>query len=62
MTETLDRPPTRARSAGARRRQAVDVRLLGLTGVLVLLCLIGFITNPDTFLTQDNISDRKSVV
>ncbi|TMZ54502.1 ABC transporter permease, partial [Klebsiella pneumoniae] len=36
MTETLDRPPVRPRSTGTRRRPSVDIRLLGLTGVLVL--------------------------
>ncbi|TLW91057.1 ABC transporter permease [Saccharomonospora piscinae] len=56
MTETLDRPPVEPQSAGTRRRKPVDVRLLGLAGVLVLLLAIGFATNPDTFLSQDNIS------
>ncbi|PXY28355.1 ABC transporter permease [Prauserella muralis] len=58
MTKALDRSPVHSgESAGGRRRGfALDVRMLGLAGVLVLLCLIGFITNPDTFLTEANIS------
>jgi len=34
----------------------IDARLLGLTGVLVALCVVGYITRPDTFLTEGNIS------
>ncbi|MFF5990562.1 ABC transporter permease [Prauserella flavalba] len=57
MTKALDRPPVRSGTASALRRSVrFDVRLLGLAGVLVLLCVIGFITRPETFLTQDNIS------
>ncbi|PRX48580.1 monosaccharide ABC transporter membrane protein (CUT2 family) [Prauserella shujinwangii] len=57
MTKALDRPPVKPAATGAGRRAfPVDVRLLGLTGVLVLLCLIGYVTNPDTFLTEGNIS------
>ncbi|PXY21859.1 ABC transporter [Prauserella coralliicola] len=47
------------RSAGVsalRRSVRFDVRLVGLAGVLVLLCVIGLITRPETFLTQDNLS------
>ncbi len=43
-------PPPRAPRAG------LDLRLAGLLGVLVLLCLVGFITRPDGFLTEANIS------
>ncbi|WP_243859885.1 ABC transporter permease [Amycolatopsis arida] len=39
-----------------RRGPSVDVRLLGLTGVLLLLCVVGYLTRPDTFLTQENVS------
>ncbi|WP_019811040.1 ABC transporter permease [Saccharomonospora halophila] len=57
MTETLDRPPVRpANAGGRRRRRTVDLRLLGLTGVLVLLCVVGVVTNPDTFFTGANLS------
>jgi ribose transport system permease protein len=33
-----------------------DPRLLGLTGVLVILCIVGQLTRPDQFLTDGNIS------
>ncbi|MEU3271943.1 ABC transporter permease [Saccharomonospora sp. NPDC006951] len=57
MTKALDRSPVSPAEEGGKRRSfPVDVRLLGLGGVLLLLCLIGFITQPDTFLTQENIS------
>ncbi|WP_019816226.1 ABC transporter permease [Saccharomonospora saliphila] len=57
MTETLDRPPVTNSGTGGRRRSLpVDVRLVGLAGVLVLLCLVGYVTNPDTFLTEANLS------
>ncbi|NIJ13428.1 ribose transport system permease protein [Saccharomonospora amisosensis] len=57
MTKALDRPPVRPAGAGARHRSwQLDVRLLGLAGVLVLLCLIGLFSSPGTFLTEGNIS------
>jgi ribose transport system permease protein len=57
VTETLDRPPVRPKQDGALRRSLrFDVRLLGLAGVLVLLCVIGYITEPNTFATQANLS------
>ncbi|WP_199430143.1 ABC transporter permease [Qaidamihabitans albus] len=57
MTKALDRPPVKPAATGAGRRAfPVDVRLLGLTGVLVLLLLIGYVTNPDTFITEGNLS------
>lgn len=57
MTKTLDRPPVRPKQDGALRRSLrFDVRLLGLAGVLVLLCVIGYITQPETFATQANLS------
>jgi ribose transport system permease protein len=34
----------------------VDPRLLGLAGVLVVLCLVGQITRPELFFTESNIS------
>ncbi|WP_253776250.1 ABC transporter permease [Goodfellowiella coeruleoviolacea] len=46
--------PATPRAGGARR--AWDVRLLGLLGVLVLLCAVGYATRPDAFLTEGNIS------
>ncbi|TKG71542.1 ABC transporter permease [Prauserella endophytica] len=57
MTKALDRPPVRSAGVSALRRSVrFDVRLVGLAGVLVLLCVIGLITRPETFLTQDNLS------
>ncbi|MQA11480.1 MAG: ABC transporter permease [Pseudonocardiaceae bacterium] len=41
---------------GNGRGFPIDVRLLGLAGVLVVLCLIGYITRPETFLTEENFS------
>nr|WP_307867855.1 ABC transporter permease [Umezawaea beigongshangensis] len=32
------------------------MRLAGLVGVLVVLCLVGYVTRPDSFLTEANIS------
>ncbi len=56
-TETLNRPPVQPTvNGGQRRRINLDLRLLGLAGVLVLLCVVGQITRPDTFLTNDNLS------
>ncbi|WP_116047414.1 ABC transporter permease [Amycolatopsis palatopharyngis] len=57
MTETLDRPPVRPKQDSALRSSLrLDVRLLGLAGVLVLLCVVGYITQPETFATQQNLS------
>ncbi|GAA1275150.1 ABC transporter permease [Saccharothrix xinjiangensis] len=39
-----------------RRRRALDLRLAGLLGVLVVLCAVGYATRPDSFLTEANIS------
>ncbi|MFC6089870.1 ABC transporter permease [Saccharothrix sp. BKS2] len=38
------------------RRRALDLRLTGLLGVLVVLCAVGYATRPDSFLTEANIS------
>lgn len=43
-------------TAAVKNSLRFDVRLLGLAGVLVLLCVVGFITQPDTFGTQANLS------
>ncbi|SFB58654.1 monosaccharide ABC transporter membrane protein, CUT2 family [Amycolatopsis marina] len=57
MTDTLDRPPVRPKQDSALRGAfRFDVRLLGLAGVLLLLCAVGYITQPDTFATQENLS------
>ncbi|MFD2488256.1 ABC transporter permease [Amycolatopsis jiangsuensis] len=39
-----------------RFRFTADPRLLGLVGVLVLLCVIGQLTRPDQFFTEGNLS------
>ena len=51
-------PPHTAPGTGKARRGRfpVDVRLAGLLGVFVLLCLVGFLTRPDAFLTEGNLS------
>ncbi|MBK1786269.1 ABC transporter permease [Prauserella cavernicola] len=57
MTKALDTPPVASSTASALRRSLrLDVRLLGLLGVLILLCVIGIITRPETFPTQENLS------
>ena len=38
------------------KRIQVDPRLLGLAGVLVVLCLVGQFTRPELFFTESNIS------
>jgi ribose transport system permease protein len=40
----------------AKRGFPVDLRLAGLFGVLVLIIIIGWVTSPDQFLTESNIS------
>nr|WP_221472561.1 ABC transporter permease [Amycolatopsis umgeniensis] len=39
-----------------RSNFALDTRLIGLLGVLVILCVVGTVTRPDQFLTEGNIS------
>ncbi|SFH59320.1 ABC transporter permease [Amycolatopsis regifaucium] len=39
-----------------KRSFSLDTRLLGLTGVLVILCIVGQVTRPDQFFTEGNIS------
>ncbi|WIV54179.1 ABC transporter permease [Amycolatopsis nalaikhensis] len=57
MTET-QAPPQEALPAERKRRFAftADPRLLGLAGVLVVLCLVGQFTRPELFFTESNIS------
>ncbi|HEV2779292.1 MAG TPA: ABC transporter permease [Actinophytocola sp.] len=38
------------------RRFQLDIRLTALIGVLVLLCVVGYISQPETFLNDSNIS------
>ncbi|GAA3458207.1 ribose transport system permease protein [Saccharothrix longispora] len=39
-----------------KHRRNLDLRLTGLLGVLVVLCIVGYATRPDAFLTEANIS------
>jgi ribose transport system permease protein len=56
MTDT-EAPPRKAVSAEGRRFSfRADPRLLGLAGVLVVLCLVGQFTRPELFFTESNIS------
>ncbi len=45
-----------ARPGGPRRLLPTDMRLTALLVVLLGLCLIGYLTRPDAFLTEGNIS------
>ena len=54
MTEQVETVPER-KVVSAKRFQ-VDPRLLGLAGVLVVLCLVGQFTRPELFFTESNIS------
>ncbi|AIJ22869.1 ABC transporter permease [Amycolatopsis methanolica] len=59
LPEATQAPPPRAAppaSKAARGRFRVDVRLAGLFGVFVLLCLVGWLTRPDAFFTEGNLS------
>ncbi len=44
--------PAATKGGGLR----LDVRLTGLFAVLVLLCVVGYLTRPDAFLTEGNLS------
>jgi ribose transport system permease protein len=62
MTETpphlmTPAPPQEALPAERKRfAYSADPRLLGLAGVLVVLCLVGQFTRPELFFTESNIS------
>ncbi|MFE2753561.1 ABC transporter permease [Actinosynnema sp. NPDC059335] len=57
MTETRVLDPKAAPPAErGRQRRNLDLRLTGLLGVLVVLCVVGYATRPDSFLTEANIS------
>ncbi|MEU4743516.1 ABC transporter permease [Actinosynnema sp. NPDC023658] len=57
MTETRVLDPKTAPPADRREhRRTLDLRLTGLLGVLVVLCVVGYATRPDSFLTEANIS------
>ncbi|OZM72044.1 ABC transporter [Amycolatopsis antarctica] len=53
--EAAPEPPGEQRPRGGFALK-VDARLLGLAGVLVALCVVGYITRPETFLTEGNMS------
>ena len=57
MTEArvLD-PKSAAPQEPPKHRRNLDLRLTGLLGVLVVLCIVGYATRPDSFLTEANIS------
>ncbi|PSL56182.1 monosaccharide ABC transporter membrane protein (CUT2 family) [Saccharothrix carnea] len=57
MTETrVVDPETAAPGEPRKQRRNLDLRLTGLLGVLVVLCIVGYATRPDSFLTEANIS------
>jgi ribose transport system permease protein len=47
---------TEAPQRESRGRLPIDIRLAALVGVLAILCLVGYISQPDTFLNDSNIS------
>ena len=53
-----DRPAPADRPGGDRGgwRPNIDGRMIALLGVLFAICLVGYLTRPDAFLTQSNIS------
>ena len=55
VSEAPARPAETQRDK-ALRLFSVDARMLALLGVLVAICVVGYITRPDAFLTQSNIS------
>ncbi|NIH80089.1 ABC transporter permease [Amycolatopsis viridis] len=59
LPEATPAPPPRAAPPAAkpaRGRFPVDARLAGLFGVFVLLCVVGWLTRPDAFFTEGNLS------
>jgi len=56
MTDTETAPPKALSAPGRRFAFRADPRLLGLAGVLVVLCLVGQFTRPELFFTESNIS------
>lgn len=54
---TLDAtPPATGSSLVSRWWARTDIRLVALLIVLIGLCVVGYITRPDAFLTEGNIS------
>ncbi|GLY37798.1 sugar ABC transporter permease [Amycolatopsis sp. NBRC 101858] len=56
MTETQAAPQEALPVERKRFSFRADPRLLGLAGVLVVLCLVGQFTRPELFFTESNIS------
>ncbi|NIH83146.1 ABC transporter permease [Amycolatopsis granulosa] len=58
LPEATQAPPPRAAPAArpVRGRFPLDARLAGLFGVFVLLCVVGWLTRPDAFFTEGNLS------
>ncbi|UVS81974.1 ABC transporter permease [Actinokineospora sp. UTMC 2448] len=54
--QTAVRAETPAPLAPPKSASRLDLRLAGLLGVLVLLCVVGYVTRPESFLTEANIS------
>ncbi|GGS24438.1 ABC transporter permease [Actinokineospora fastidiosa] len=54
--QTAVRAETPAPLAPTKSASRLDLRLAGLLGVLVLLCVVGYVTRPESFLTEANIS------
>jgi len=52
-TEPVEPPPANVPKVSGFRP---DLRLVILFGVLVALCIVGYVTGPDTFLSESNIS------
>jgi len=55
-TEREDTPVQPAARASASGRFRVDIRLASLVGVLVVLCAVGYFLQPDSFLSESNLS------
>ena len=56
MVATEKSPPEVAAPERTATGLRLDLRLAGLLGVLVVLCVVGYATRPDSFLTDANIS------
>ncbi|MGW5053083.1 ABC transporter permease [Actinokineospora sp. NPDC004072] len=54
--QTAVRAESPAPQPPSRPASRLDLRLAGLLGVLVVLCIVGYATKPESFLTEANIS------
>ena len=55
-SETASPASPPAAKGRTNRLAGVDARMVALLGVLLAICLVGYLTRPDAFLTQSNIS------